>query len=98
LEKKKLPKDKVTFENALKKLEEIASKLEDGSLGLDESINEFEKGIRLARFCHSKLEEAERKIEILQKGEDGEIKKKPIKVKDSTGEIEEDEDLQGTLL
>ena len=52
----------------------------------------------MARFCHEKLEEAERKIEILQKGDSGKAKKKEIKVKEDTGEIINDEDMQGSLL
>lgn len=79
-------------------LEKIAKKLEDGSLGLEDAITEFEKGIKLAKFCHQKLEEAERKIEILQKGGDGDVRKRDVKVKPDTGEIDDDEDLQGSLL
>ncbi len=98
MEKKPSAKSKLNFESALGALEEIARRLEDGSLGLDESITEFEKGIRLARYCHQKLEEAERKIEILQKGENGQVEKRNVKVKPDTGEIDDDEDLQGSLL
>jgi exodeoxyribonuclease VII small subunit len=91
-------KDKMTFEESLKMLEDIAEKLENGELGLDASIKEFENGINIAKLCHEKLEEAERKIEILQKGESGKIKKREIKVKEDTGEIHDDEDMQGSLL
>lgn len=95
----KKAKGEITFESALKELETIANRLEDGSLSLDKSIDEFERGIRLARFCHQKLEEAERKIEILQKGENGVcVKTKKVKVNKESGEIEDDNDLQGTLL
>jgi len=98
VEKKQTAKAKISFETALEKLESIARVLEDGSLGLEESIAEFEKGIKLAKYCHQKLEEAERKIELLQKGASGEVDAKNVKVKEETGEIEEDEDLQGSLL
>lgn len=95
----KKAKGDITFESALKDLETIANRLEDGSLSLDKSIDEFERGIRLARFCHQKLEDAERKIEILQKGENGEgVKTKKVKINKESGEIEDDNDLQGTLL
>ena len=94
MEKKK--KINLSFEDALKELEDIARRLETGDLGLEESIVEFEKGINLSKFCHDKLKEAERKIEILQKGEGNKTKKKEIKVKQETGEI--DDDLQGNLL
>ena len=98
MDKKKSVKSKINFESSLKDLEKIVSKLESGDLGLDESIMEFEKGINHAKFCHEKLDEAERKIEILQKGDSGKVKKKSIKVKSDTGEIEEDEEIQGSLL
>ncbi len=98
LEKKASSKNKLSFEKALEELEKIARKLEEGSLGLDESIAGFEKGIQLAKFCHEKLKEAERKIEILQKGESGTVEKKSVKIKSETGEIEENEDMQGSLL
>jgi len=98
LEKKSTQKSRVSFESAMDDLEKIAKKLEDGSLGLEDAITEFEKGIKLAKFCHQKLEEAERKIEILQKGGDGDVRKRDVKVKPDTGEIDDDEDLQGSLL
>jgi exodeoxyribonuclease VII small subunit len=93
------PRGEITFESALKELESIANRLEDGSMSLDKSIEEFERGTKLARFCHQKLEEAERKIEILQKGESGEgVITRKVKVNKESGEIEDDNDLQGTLL
>lgn len=63
------PKD---FETSLKKLEEIVKDLEEGELTLEQSLERYEQGIRLARFCTTKLEEAEKRIEMLQKDEQGE--------------------------
>ena len=63
-----------TFEESLAELEKIASKLEGGDLGLDEAIKEFEKGMKLSKECSEKLDEAEKKINILVQGEDGNIK------------------------
>ena len=83
---------------SLKELEKIASDLESGELGLEDSIEIFEKGMGYAKFCHEKLEEAERKISILQKGENGDVAQKQVKVKKDTGEIDDEEDLQGSLL
>ena len=98
MEKKKKDHEAgMTFEKALEKLEEIVGRLEDGELGLEQAIGEFEKGMKLARFCHDKLEEAERKIEILQKGGSGSIEKKEVSANKDTGEIDDD-DLQGSLL
>ena len=67
------------FEDALAKLEEIVRKMEQGELTLDESLASFEEGIRLARLCSKKLDEAERRIEILLKKE-GETEVKPFKL------------------
>jgi len=100
--KKKKTTDKMNFEEALKELEDIAKKLEAGSMDLDDSIAIFERGAELKKFCETKLAEAERKIEILQKSGDDKdsdkIKKKRVKVKEDTGEIDDDEELQGSLL
>ena len=63
------PKD---FESALKKLEEIVKELEEGELSLEKSLERYEQGVRLARFCNAKLNEAEARIEMLQKDENGE--------------------------
>lgn len=59
------------FEEALLKLEEIVKKLEGGDLTLEESLKAFEEGIRLSGICARKLDEAERRVEILLKGEQG---------------------------
>lgn len=71
-----MPKEK--FEDALNKLEKIVSKLEDGEIPLEESLKLFEEGIRLSRFCNQKLDEAEKKVEILLKGKDGLFKAYPF--------------------
>ena len=53
------------FEEAIKKLEEIAKELETGELGLDESVKKFEEGMELSKVCTKMLNEAEKKINIL---------------------------------
>jgi exodeoxyribonuclease VII small subunit len=53
------------FESSLAQLQEIVSRLEGGSLGLEESLAEFERGVKLLRTCYRTLEEAEQKIELL---------------------------------
>jgi exodeoxyribonuclease VII small subunit len=104
MEKKKTAKnvpdktEKIDFEKALKQLEEIAAALEEGDLGLDESIRRFEQGMRLAKFCREKLDEAEKKIEILQKGSSGRVSAKQINADGESGEITNEDDLQGSLL
>jgi exodeoxyribonuclease VII small subunit len=64
-----MAKDK--FEDALNRLEEIVHKMEAGDLSLDESLKAFEEGIKLIRLCTRKLEEAERRIDLLMKNEQG---------------------------
>jgi exodeoxyribonuclease VII small subunit len=66
------------FESALKSLEEIVVQLEGGDLTLDRALELFEEGIRVSRFCSSKLDEAERKVEILIKTADGAMKETPF--------------------
>jgi exodeoxyribonuclease VII small subunit len=67
-----MPKER--FEDALNKLEKIVSKLEEGDIPLEESLKLFEEGIRLSRFCNQKLDEAEKKVEILLKDKNGVIR------------------------
>jgi len=66
------------FESALKSLEGIVVQLEAGDLTLDRALELFEEGIRISQFCNSKLEEAERKVEILIKVADGTVKEVPF--------------------
>jgi exodeoxyribonuclease VII small subunit len=66
------------FDESLKKLEDIVAQLEEGDLALEESLKLFEEGIKLSRLCTKQLEEAERKVEILLKNEEGEITTKPF--------------------
>ncbi len=53
------------FEAAIAELETIVKKLEDGDLALEKSLELYERGVQLSRFCHTRLEEAEKRIEIL---------------------------------
>ncbi|WP_295099970.1 exodeoxyribonuclease VII small subunit [uncultured Candidatus Kuenenia sp.] len=62
---------KVKFEEALKGLEKIIDKLEKGDMPLDETLSEYENGIKLYKKCVSMLDEAEKKIQILVKDENG---------------------------
>ncbi len=63
----------LTFEKALKRLEEIVEELENSDLDIDKSLKVFEEGVKLSRLCAKKLDEAEKKIELLIKGEKGEF-------------------------
>ena len=66
------------FESALKSLEDIVTQLESGDLTLDRSLELFEEGVKISRFCNTKLEEAERKVETLMKAADGTLKEAPF--------------------
>ena len=61
--------DDMSFEYSLDELESLVDKLERGQLTLDQSLETFERGMRLARVCNKKLSEAQRKIEILVEDE-----------------------------
>ena len=66
---------KPTFELALKNLEEIVLKMEEGELSLDQSLQKFEEGIELVKFCEKNLQEADGRIEKLMKDSDGKNKR-----------------------
>jgi exodeoxyribonuclease VII small subunit len=53
------------FETAIAELEAVVKKLEEGDLALEQSLALYERGVQLSRYCHARLEEAERRIEIL---------------------------------
>jgi exodeoxyribonuclease VII small subunit len=63
------------FEDALGELESIVKQLEDGDLTLERSLALYERGVELSRYCHARLEDAEKRIEILN--ERGELKQAP---------------------
>lgn len=70
----------VSFEKAIEELEEIVKKLEKGELTLDESIEFFQKGVELTKYCSKRLDEAERSITMLIEGENGQIVEKEMPV------------------
>jgi len=66
------------FEEAMQRLEEIVQSLDSGDLPLEESLKIFEEGMKLVGFCNSKLDEAEKKVSLLVKESDGQLKEKPF--------------------
>ncbi len=64
---------KKTFESSLARLEEIVRAMESGDIMLDESLSLYEEGIKLIKFCTKALDDAEQKVKILQKGEEGSL-------------------------
>ncbi|WP_054692706.1 exodeoxyribonuclease VII small subunit [Syntrophomonas palmitatica] len=63
----------MSFEQAMKNLEQIVENLESGSLELEESLKLFEEGIALSRYCQKLLQEAEGRIQRLIENESGEL-------------------------
>ena len=63
--------ENINFEDAMKKLEEIASELEKNDLDLDASVSKFEEGMNLSKQCSKMLEDAEKRISVLLKTDDG---------------------------
>lgn len=62
---KKKPADSFDFENALEELENLVTAMEEGDLSLEESLQAFEKGIKLTRECQTALKQAEQKVQVL---------------------------------
>jgi len=67
-----------TFEEALRELEGIVNRLEQGDLPLEEALHFFEDGVKLSRYCHTKLDEAQKRVEILLKDERGKVTTQPF--------------------
>ena len=61
----------LSFEDAFKKLEQIADRLENGDITLDESMDVFEEGMALIKICNARLEKAETRLKKLIRDEDG---------------------------
>lgn len=69
-------KKEETFENSMKRLEEIVSLLEAGKLPLEEALSAFEEGVALVKQCNDKLQAAEQRVRILMENGDGEMSAK----------------------
>lgn len=65
-----------SFESSLKELEKIISELEQGNLPLEAQLKSFEKGVSLSRHCMKKLEEVEKKVQVLVENENGSLSTK----------------------
>lgn len=73
--------ESIPFEEAIKRLEEVVQKLERGDTPLEQAIQLFDEGMKLAHFCGKKLEWAEHQVEMLVK-ENGEWLKKPFEIEE----------------
>ena len=66
----------VKFEDALKALEKIVEELEKGNLSLDVSLKKYEEGVKLAQQLSKRLEQAQKRVEVLMRGADGKLESK----------------------
>ncbi|MGB9592083.1 MAG: exodeoxyribonuclease VII small subunit [Candidatus Kryptoniota bacterium] len=73
MKKKEIEKGALSFEDSLKRLEEIVQMLEDGSASLEESLKLYEEGMSLAKHCIMQLNEAKLKLKKIQKNFSGEL-------------------------
>jgi exodeoxyribonuclease VII small subunit len=72
-----LPKN-LTFERALSRLQDIVSELEDPEKGLEESLVLFEEGVALSRFCRGRIDEIEKRVEVVLKETAGALVTEPL--------------------
>jgi exodeoxyribonuclease VII small subunit len=77
-----------TFESAIRRLEAIVEELESGDLTLDDALKKFQEGVKFSRFCSKKLDETEKKVAILLKDVEGDVRAEPFSMKS-----EEEEDI-----
>jgi exodeoxyribonuclease VII small subunit len=72
-----LSEDTAKFEDQLENLENIVTRIDSGELALEESIEAFERGVGLVRSLNRKLDEVERRVEVLMRGTGGELQRTP---------------------
>jgi exodeoxyribonuclease VII small subunit len=76
----------LSFEAALQRLEDVLEALEHGNLNLEEAMRAFEEGVGLVRYCHQKLDEVEKRVELLLKDEAGRFYTRPFPEPEEEGE------------
>ncbi|MEI1422035.1 exodeoxyribonuclease VII small subunit [Bacillus cabrialesii] len=76
--------ENMTFEEAMKGLESIVSKLEEGDVPLEQAINYFQEGMALSKMCHEKLQKVEKQMDFILK-EDGELAPFSVQEEDEGG-------------
>ena len=73
---------KKTFEEAMEQLENIVKGLESGRLPLEKAIKKFEQGMKYSEVCHDILDETEKKISVILKDNNGNIREEPFQLND----------------
>jgi exodeoxyribonuclease VII small subunit len=92
-----LNRNGLSFEQAIQRLEKIVADMEGAELPLEDVIKKYEEGTRLVRFCSQKLEEAEKRIEVLTKKTDGTVSLEPLEPEQGDYQDESSEDEGGKL-
>jgi exodeoxyribonuclease VII small subunit len=75
-------REEITFEDAMKRLEEIVETLGEGNLSLEDSLKMFQEGMELCKVCNKKLDEAEYKVEKLMEKEGGDLSVEGFEMKE----------------
>ena len=75
----------LTFEQALKRLEEIVEALEMDDLELEKSVQFYEEGVSMYRHCTQQLQRAEKRIDVLQANDDGTLTPEPFAIQEESG-------------
>ncbi len=81
----------IRFEKALAELKEIVDKLEGGDLELDDSLKVFERGVKLIQICSRKLDDAQRRVDMVMKSKDGKRMLREFEEEPESGEKKEEE-------
>ncbi|MBI5166874.1 MAG: exodeoxyribonuclease VII small subunit [candidate division NC10 bacterium] len=81
--------EELSFEEALKRLEELVAKLEAGDLSLEQALEAFEEGVRLSRLCSQRLNEAQKRVSILLRNQEGGLEERPFDLGDVLGNKED---------
>ena len=76
--------EEIKFEKALEKLEKIIEDLENGNIPLEDALKKYEEGVQLSRLCQKRLAQAEKKIDILTRSLDGNLKAEPFEYEEKT--------------
>lgn len=89
--KSKNSNKELTFEESLARLEALVQEMESGDLPLENILCKYEEGNRLIKFCAAKLNEAEKRIEVLMKEKDGSLELQPFNIEEEEPEREPEE-------
>jgi len=89
LVKSKSQAKEASFEDAMARLEKLVEEMEGGDLPLEEILQKYEEGNRLVKLCAARLNEAEKRIEVLMKEKDGALSLKPLR--DAADDAEEED-------